>query len=449
MFTAVNRDKNDFDNIDFIHESAYTGGFDFIHRSKEQTWFTAGNIAFSKVNGSTESITNTQRRQEHLFQRADANHLEVDSTATSLLGHGGTIRFGKVGGGKKVNFETGVTWRSPEFELNNIGFMRSSDEVIHFFWGNYRLDKPFSIFRNMRFNYNHWMGWDFGGVHTFAGWNVNGHATFKNSSGVGTGVNFIPWDVGTKTLRGGPNLRLGSSINNWAYYESDQRQKFQAGVNIWHEWGLDNGNRGNNYRIWLNYRPTQAFQISVGPSFGTNYRILQYVENIELSETETRYVNATLDQKTLDITIRLNYTINPNLSIQYYGSPFITTGQYADFKYISDNPMDKNFHNRFHEYTNKQITYSEDSEEYAIDQDLDGLTDYSIENPDFNFMQFRSNLVLRWEYIPGSELFVVWSQGNTNFGDPTESLVPSLVNDLFSEKGENIFLVKATYRFIK
>ncbi|MFT5265041.1 MAG: hypothetical protein ACI8YQ_003791 [Polaribacter sp.] len=326
MFTAVNRDKNDFDNIDFLHESAYTGGFDFIHRSKEQTWFTAGHLAVSKVNG---------------------------------------------------------------------------------------------------------------------------HATFKNSSGIGTGFNFVPWDIGTKTLRGGPNLRMGSSINNWAYYESDQRKKIQGSINIWHQWGLDNGSRANNYRAWLSYRPTQAFQVSVGPSFGTNQEVLQYVENVELNETEIRYINATLDQKTLDVTIRLNYTINPNLSIQYYGSPFITTGQYSDFKYISDNPMDNNFHNRFHQYSNKQITYNEESEEYSFDEEMDGESDYAIGDPDFNFMQFRSNLVVRWEYIPGSELFLVWSQGNTNFGNPQEALIPGLVNDLFSEKGENIFLVKATYRFIK
>ncbi|MFT4668228.1 MAG: hypothetical protein ACI9XB_005211, partial [Gammaproteobacteria bacterium] len=326
MFTAVNRDKNDFDNIDFLHESAYTGGFDFIHRSKEQTWFTAGHLAVSKVNGN---------------------------------------------------------------------------------------------------------------------------ATFKNSSGIGTGFNFVPWDIGTKTLRGGPNLRMGSSINNWAYYESDQRKKIQGSINIWHQWGLDNGSRANNYRAWLSYRPTQAFQVSVGPSFGTNQEVLQYVENVELNETEIRYINATLDQKTLDVTIRLNYTINPNLSIQYYGSPFITTGQYSDFKYISDNPMDNNFHNRFHQYSNKQITYNEESEEYSFDEEMDGESDYAIGDPDFNFMQFRSNLVVRWEYIPGSELFLVWSQGNTNFGNPQEALIPGLVNDLFSEKGENIFLVKATYRFIK
>ena len=50
---------------------------------------------------------------------------------------------------------------------------------------------------------------------------------------------------------------------------------------------------------------------------------------------------------------------------------------------------------------------------YAIDENLDGTIDYSFENPDFSYVQFNSNLVLRWEYIPGSELFLVWSQGVT------------------------------------
>ena len=111
--------------------------------------------------------------------------------------------------------------------------------------------------------------------------------------------------------------------------------------------------------------------------------------------------------------------------------------------------MANRFEDRFINYHTDQISYDENGSNYSVDENLDGEIDYSFRNPDFNFMQFRSNLVLRWEYIPGSELYLVWSQGITNSGNPEEDLIPSLRENLFTEKARNIFLLKYTYRFIK
>ena len=447
MFTATNRNLNGTD-LGFLHESAYSGGLDFLHRWKNQMWYVSGNTVFSKVNGSTEAITNTQQRFEHNFQRVDANHLSVDTTATSLTGHGGTLKLGKVGGGKNFNFEGGVTWRSPELELNDIGFLRSTDEIIHFFWAGYRINQPFSIFRSVRFNYNHWLAWDFSGLNTFKGINVNAHANFKNNYRLGTGSNFVPYDISSKTLRGGPNLRLGNKINNWAYFSTDNRKKIVLNWNMFHSWGLDNDGTYKSYSLWASFQPANAFRFSIGPSYDINHDVLQYVNNVETENGEIRYLNATIDQKTISAVIRLNYTINPNLSIQYYGSPFISQGEYKEFKYIT-NSMDPEFDNRFVTYTNDQYTFDQENNEYHFDENGDDKIDFSIENPDFSFMQFRSNLVVRWEYIPGSEIFLVWSQGTTSSGDPMKRLFPNLEENLFSERAHNIFLIKYTYRFIK
>jgi len=85
---------------------------------------------------------------------------------------------------------------------------------------------------------------------------------------------------------------------------------------------------------------------------------------------------------------------------------------------------------------------------YIIDENQDGNPDYAFGNPDFAFVQFRSNLVVRWEYIPGSEIFLVWSQGITNTGDPMNSFGDIIDNQLLSQRPENTFLIKATYRFV-
>ena len=145
--------------------------------------------------------------------------------------------------------------------------------------------------------------------------------------------------------------------------------------------------------------------------------------------------------------MRLNYTISPNLSIQYYGSPFISRGRYTNFKYIT-NSLAENLSDRYHSYSNGQISYDSNSGSYFVDENMDTTSEYSFGNPDFSFIQFQSNLVARWEYIPGSEVFLVWSKGLTRSGDPMDDLLPSLGDNIFGQTAHNIFLIKATYRFM-
>lgn len=174
--------------------------------------------------------------------------------------------------------------------------------------------------------------------------------------------------------------------------------------------------------------------------------MIQYVTDLEYAE-DTRFIAGTVDQRTLSLTIRLNYNITPNLTIQYYGQPFISRGRYDEFKYAT-NTLARELSDRYYQYQPEEISYDEAKEVYYIDELADGTVDYEFENPDFNFIQFRSNLVARWEYVPGSELFLVWTQGNTASGNPADRLVPSLTENLFTNQAHNIFLVKWTYRFL-
>ena len=103
---------------------------------------------------------------------------------------------------------------------------------------------------------------------------------------------------------------------------------------------------------------------------------------------------------------------------------------------------------RYAVFSPGQVQYDNASDRYLIDENSDGIADYSIGNPDFNVVQFRSNLVARWEYVPGSELFLVWSQDNAVFADPSERLFPALWDNAFSNSNRNIFLIKWTYRFL-
>ena len=153
-------------------------------------------------------------------------------------------------------------------------------------------------------------------------------------------------------------------------------------------------------------------------------------------------------QHTWRFTGRISYNITPDLTLQYYGQPFITRPLYDKFAFVSD-PLAKKYDDRFHPFAPNQISIV--NNEYRVDENNDGNTDYSFSKPDFNFVQFRSNLVVRWEYRAGSELYLVWSQANTAdaFNELDTPVFNSLFNHAFDDGSRNIFLVKWTYRFLR
>lgn len=453
IFTAVNRKLDDDSYLaEFMHKSAYTSAVDFMHRWDNQSWYVAGTGLFSTVNGTTDAITNTQTDFVHNMQRTDAEHLTIDENKTSLAGHGGTLRLGKIGGNFK--FESGFTWRSPGLELNDVGFLRETDYLAQYLWVGYRDVEQGKYLNNWRVNYNHWFFWDFSGRNTHQGFNVNAHAQLKNFWGGGTGSFRQNYDIDTRALRGGPGLRSPKGINHWFYIYSDSRKNLNVNVNGWQFWGENKSSRSKGISLWVNWQPTRTMRVSLAPDYSINSRQLQYVTNLSYNngnEEVNRYINGTIDQQTFGLSMRLNYTITPNMTIQFYGQPFITRGDYDELKYIT-NPMADDFNDRFATYSDNQIAFDRDNFEYLVDENEDGNTDYIIYNPNFDFIQFRSNLVYRWEYIPGSTIFLVWSQGTTYYEgleNPMEQpIIPDLWNNVFSNKSNNIFLVKLTYRFI-
>jgi hypothetical protein len=441
IFTVTNRDLPD--NLEFLHKSAFTGGLDFKHQWKNRVWYIGGDIVFSHVKGSTEAIQNTQESLRHSFGRVDASHLEVDPNLTSLTGTGGNIQVGKQSG--HWSFESGFTWRSPELELNDLGFQRQADDLRHYTWIGYRTLKPKGIFRSFRVNYNHWSTWDFEGNHNLLQWNTNSWANFKNNWFGNLNFNYRPIRHSNFALRGGPRLRTSQNFTYGARIGTDNRKKVRLRLNHFGGKAFDDSFNFFGVGMGISYQPTDALRISINPEYEVNNDKLQFVENVEFGN-EIKYINANIEQRTLSMSLRINYTINPNLTIQYYGQPFISRGLYSNFKTVV-NAQANNFEDRFQLYNNNQISFDAINEVYQVDEDINGTTDFEFGKPDFSSVQFRSNLVVRWEYIPGSELFLVWSQGNSGSQNPDDRLFRSLDNQIFGEKGENTFLVKATYRF--
>jgi hypothetical protein len=443
MFTAVNRDLEGRAE-EVLHRSAYSSGFDLYHSWANRQYYFSLKLVGSAVFGSEEAIQRTQLSSVHYFNRPDARHLTFDPTRRYLYGHGGSIDFGRIGG-SRLMFSTGATWRSPGLELNDIGFLRYADVVMQYFWIGYRFFKPFSLFRSLNLNFNQWSGWNFGGERIFAGGNVNTWAQFKNYWTLSFGINRQFTALSQSALRGGPLLRVAPATNYWSYLQTDGRKKLRLALQS--QWRRADKNDSFSLSLGpqITYVPTPSFNLSLRPSYSIFRSELQYVGKVNYA-AEKRYLVGKINQKTASMVVRLNLSLTPDLTVQFYGMPFISAGKYSRFKMITQ-PRAKEWTERYHLFGDDQINYNEWAGIYKVDEDRDGQIDYSFRNPDFNFLQFRSNLVLRWEYKPGCTLFLVWSQGRTDYGYSGLLDFGSDITSLFKTKPDNVFLLKFSYNF--
>ncbi len=441
VFTSTNRSIKD-PGLNFLHTSAYTGGFDFSHSWKERTYSLMVKTYFSHVIGSQEALIRTQESSARYFQRPDNDYVKLDSGRTSLSGHGGTIAVGKFANGH-WRYAGFIFWKSPGLELNDIGFMTNTDRIMQVFWAGYRIWEPFSIFREVNINFNQWTIFDFGGNLNYKGGNINLYTQFKNYWYSSTGINPEFSGRSNNMLRGGPSILIPASTSTWLNIGSDERKKLTYGGFTSQNWGSEQSSRYQSYGIFLSYRPINALSISLNPFLNLSDRNMQYITTMEF-EPDNQYIFASIDQKTAGLSLRLNLSITPNLSIQYWGQPFISAGDYTEFKKITDPNADR-YTDRYHTFTGDEITYNSTDNVYQV-ADEPGLT-YSFDNPDFNVKEFKSNFVARWEYVPGSTLYIVWSQGSSRYNSYGDFNLRQDMNDMIDIHPHNIFLIKLSYRF--
>lgn len=442
IFTATNRDLKE--NLTFLHSNAYTGGLDFRHNWNNRTFFIDGNMVLSHVNGSEEAITATQTSIVHMFQREDASHVDVDPTRTSLTGSGGQLRFGKSGGGN-WRYNAGGYWRSPELEINDVGFLRQADDIKQFSTVTRVFNDPTSWYRRANITLIQSTNFDFEGNHNRTNYEIIGFVNYTNNWWTEAGFVHKPRIFINTILRGGPRWRYNEENVGFLFAGTDDRKKFNTVLGYVHSQATQNNFSYQRYELRVNYQPFNALGLRLNAQLEQNPNKTQYVSQQDYNGVR-RYITGEIDQKTWSATLRVNYTINPNLTIQYYGQPFISRGRYSNFNYVN-NSIAENLNERVTWYDSDQILLED--QVYHIDENNDGTTDYSFGKPDFAFAQFRSNLVLRWEYIPGSEIFFVWSQGITGFDDTAAGFNTIVDNQFLNRKPENTFLIKVTYRFMR
>jgi hypothetical protein len=415
MLTSTNRQITP--DVNFLANNAFTGGVDYDWRLSKAYGFN-GYWAASHIQGSEEAITRLQENAVHSFQRPDSTYTELDESATTLGGHAGSVSFGKISG-DKTRFNTFFGYKSPGFDSNDLGFQRRADERTMNNWFQYRDFVPSRLVRNWNINFNQWAGWNFGGDRNFSGGNINSHWTFANNYSVGAGVNVNAAPFRDRVTRGGPGVLGNANRSLWFYVNTDNRRALSFSYNGYYE-ADGKGTTRRNINPALNLRPSSALLLSAGLRFDTNNDDAQWVENEEDAGGATRYVFGRIQQDTVAMTLRFNYTLTPNLSLQTYAEPFVSAGDYTNFRELVDGRAAK-YEDRYQPY------------------------DYTG-NASFNIRSFRTTNVLRWEYKPGSQLFVVWQQGRQEeLEDFGRFNFNRDFHGLFSAPSRSTFLVKFTY----
>ena len=440
MFTSVQR-RLDHAQLLFLHDAAYTGGVDVAHYWRDKTYYLKGTGVFSYVQGTRDAILRTQMASPRFFQRPDATYLSLDPTRTSLSGHGGSVEAGRSGNSRLI-INGSYAWRSPGLELNDVGFQRVADYAVARGQGTYRVFQPFSIFRRFSIEFAPWVNFVNTREYVGMGGYASVQAQFRNYWTLMTMWERDSEYLDTMVLRGGPALKVSPYSSSYLGLNSDGRKKATFGVTAQHRWDRNDEIDSTSLGLSFGYRPSGALDVSIQPNVTFNRASLQYVGTRQVG-SESRYLVSSLDQKTFSFTVRVNYALTPTLSMQYYGQPFVSAGAYSDFKSITD-PRAARYEDRFHQYSAGQIASAPG--QYLVDENGDGVTDFSFGRPDFDFRQFRSNLVGRWEYSPGSTLYVVWTQDRTGVDPSGVFSVGHDMGELFRVVPRNVFLVKFSRR---
>ena len=440
MFTETHRWTSD-PTLAFLPTNASTAGIDFVQYFASRAWMLEARVVGSQVNGDREAIQALQMDPVHYYQRSGASHLGVDPNATTLSGHGGSLVLG-TSGSSRLRLTESFHWYSPGLELNDLGYLKQADvraNQLSFGWAE---PTPKGIFRTYSAQVARADEWDFGGLHTSSATSLTASGTFTNKWTANGSLAFNQ-DVDTRALRGGPALRWHDYSTASLGGSTDPGRRVAVSASGEHARASDDNFSSSSATGTLQLRLLRRLSLSGAVTYKKLYDSLQYVTTVE-STSDPRWLLARIEQDAWSFTLRADLTLTPELTVQLYASPFIGTGRYTDFKRATDT-LAESYADRFHAFGADEIAYQPASNTYAVAEA--GGPSYSFANPDFSFRQFRSNLVVRWEYQPGSTVYVVWAHGRTDPLDRWQQSFARNWDGLWTTRPENVFLVKFSYWF--
>jgi len=442
--TAVHRDMAESALADLLRSSAYSGGLDFFHEWSNRAWSLQGQLAGSRIAGSAQVIQNAQVSSARYYQRPDAPHLELDPGATSLAGYTANL---------ELHRQAGFHWRgnvqlsasSPGFEVNDLGYQRNADRREVEARLQYQETRPGDLFRRYDVSVQPRASWNFNGDRLSTNVSSRLSLTFLNYWSTHLNYQHELAGLDDRFTRGGPMAKRPASEQLSLTVITDFTKAYSGMLTVRREWdeagGLQHSLGGR-----ISLKPTSTMDLSLGPRLSFNRSAAQYLTTVtDPFATETfgaRYIFAKLDQTTLSVDTRLNMTFTPDLTLELFAQPFMASGDYGT-------PMELAAPRTF-DFTR----YGIDAGTAHLDEDGDARVDpdgpgpapaFTIYNRNFNRVSLRGTAVLRWEWRPGSQLFLVWQQNRSNLYYDGDFDFRRDADALFRGRAHNVFMMKATY----
>jgi hypothetical protein len=442
--TTVHRRLADPSLEPLFRSAAYVGGFDWNHAWNNRRWAFDGAVVLTHNVGSAETIDALQTSSARYYQRPDKKRYRRDPTRTSLTGYLAELTVAKLSG---KHWKGSVTYQeySPGFEINESGFLGSTDmrSIAPLIY--YDENTPGKYLRG----WEQYLFWN-------PTWNFDGDLTFN---GVGAitwfeTTNFWSWFLrfdwrppvfDDRLTRGGPIAGFVTNGGVQAEVSSDRRRKHTFGTFGSYQFNKAGG-WGITFAPFATIRPTSAVRVQLQPNYSRTRAMAQFVthqEDPNAADTYgTRYVFATLKQHQLSMTTRVDWTFTPGVSLQVFAQPLLAAGDFHDYKELA---RPRGFQFEVYGRDAGSITRSPEGV-HTVDPDgLGPSQGFTFDERDFNSRFLRGNAVLRWEYRPGSALFLVWQQSRFGSHPTGEFEVGRDFGQLWRASPVNVFVVKATY----
>ncbi len=440
MTTLVARHFDDAALRDQLNGQSLMSGLDgWVFLDRDQKYVISGWSVMSYVHGTQARITALQEDARHYFQRPDASNLGVDPSATSLTGFGTRLWLNKQKGRTFLN--SAIGFMNPKFDVNDMGFQSRADVVNAHFgtgykWTDVTKHRKYQDVLGAVFGST-----DFQGNVISAGVWAQGSTEFSNNYSWNYHAGFNPRTLSNRRTRGGPLTINRPGYSGGTYFDTDGKSK------LFYFFEIDGGrSEDRSWNAFVNpgmeWKPIPNVWVRLGPTLSRVRQEAQYVgAGTDPAATATygqQYVFATLDQTEVGAEVRLNWSFTPDLCLQMYAQPLVSHGNYWGYKQLA-RPRSFDF---------VPVAGVATYDPVADLVDLDGPAGAKAPfNPDFDFKSLRGNAILRWEYRPGSALFLVWTQERVNTDDYSQFDFNRSVDRLLTTKPNNIFLAKVSYYF--
>ena len=329
-------------------------------------------------------------------------------TEDKQAGYGFDLTLEKANG-KLLRGAVGVTLKDPHLDINRLGYSSRVNSKQIWAWTQLRTSDDIWIIRNSWNNFNFHSSWNYDGTRYGLGGNFNCYMQLKNNWSAGGGFSVQAEKYSDRETRDNGLWEWAEhpTYSWWFNLNTDERKMFSFNFNPGA--GTDRGGYWWANYIGIEFRPRSDMEFDVGVNYTQNRGCLYWVGNIEDSSL---FAELNRDQISLNASASMQF--NQNLSCQISAQGLISGLDYDNYRYYRGG---------------RKYSYQ-----------INGY------DTDYNYSALNSTMLVRWEYSPGSTLYLVWTRSRPDFNDSVNDL--DFARDFggfFSAGAKNLFLVKASY----